>query len=370
MKIVVNSFSARQGGGKTYLKNILAHVPKGVEIDIEVFADRTFEFEEKPNIKRVFTSWPTQNPFLRSIWEILVLPHYLRSVGADVLFCPGGLVLTPAPEGCRVVTMFRNMIPFDQATLGKLPVGFQWFRNLLLRRYFLRSLAGADLSIFISDWSRKIIESLVFVPRSFTIWHGVPLHFRRTDIALPAPNFLSGKKYFLYVSKTDIYKHHLQVVEAYSFLSSEIRDSYLLILIGDNNNPEGRRVKKMVNDLGLSTYVHFLGDVPYDELPNFYHNASVNIFASSCENCPNILLEMLAAGRPVLSSNIDPMPEFGGDDVLYFSPFDSKSLFDSLNSVIFDKALSARLSESALRRSLQFDWVRTATRTWSAISEL
>ena len=108
----------------------------------------------------------------------------------------------------------------------------------------------------------------------------------------------------------------------------------------------------------------------YEQLPGLYQNAKLNIFASACENCPNILLEALAAGRPVLSSKVQPMPEFGGDAAVYFDPYRPDELAACILNLIDDAAAQRRMSEAALRQAARFDWQESAKRTWNLLSSL
>jgi len=80
----------------------------------------------------------------------------------------------------------------------------------------------------------------------------------------------------------------------------------------------GREVREEIARFDLTDCVMAAGVVPRAELSCAYRHPFVDIFASECENCPNILLQAMAAGRPVLVSNSQPMSEFGGDAVAYF----------------------------------------------------
>jgi len=370
MKIVINALSARLGGGQTYLKNLLAYLPSDANLEILVFAPASLKLPADPRIRRGVTSWPTENPLLRTIWEKLALPGILRAEKAEVLFCPGGVVATRAPRGCKVVTMFRNMIPFDKDVLARMPFGLQKLRVLILRRVMLRSMAEADLTIFISDYARDIIEKLVTVPHAVTIPHGINEVFRTHEKMLDRPDWLPEGEYLLYVSKFDVYKHHREVAQAYADLPEALRARYKLILVGEKDEALAGEVLKLVKERKLERDVMVAGPRAYDDLPRAYRNAAVNLFASSCENCPNILLEALGAGRPVLSSNIPPMPEFGSDAAGYFLPTDPESIRQAMENVLTDDAYRNDLAKASARRSDDFSWQLTSQRTWKSIGEL
>jgi glycosyltransferase involved in cell wall biosynthesis len=370
MKIVFNALSARLGGGQTYLINLFQFVPFDEDLDILVFAPSSLKLPDHPRIRRVEPAWPTENPLVRALWEKWVLPGILKAENADLLFCPGGVVSTRAPADCKVATMFRNMIPFDLRVRKSLPFGLQRVRNWLLNRIMLKSMSEADLTIFISNYARGVIESLTKVKNAVTIPHGIGSVFRTHGKSTVRPDFLPGKEYILYVSRFDVYKHHFQVVSAYGKLPKELRERFPLILVGETNLPEAERVKALVSTLGLEDQVLLLGAIPYQELPPLYHHAYLNLFASSCENCPNILLEALASGRPMICSNVMPMPEFGADAALYFSPFDSQDIADVLTEALTKPELLKNLAVAAVAQSDKFDWEQTSKKTWSELLAL
>lgn len=367
MKILINALSARLGGGQTYLINLLEHLPDNDDFEILVYAPESLKLSQHAKIKRCSTRWPTTNPIARAFWEKLVLPRILDQESVDVLFCPGGTINTKPPRGCKTVTMFRNMMPFDMEVRKRLPMGAQRMRNWLLERIMLKSMASADLTIFISDYARKVIERRITVKQAVTIPHGINPAFRTHGKQLARPAVAPDGKYILYVSKFDVYKHHYEVVQAYASLAEDLRRQYKLLLAGECDNAEGKRVIGLIDQMGVQDQVAILGPIPYRELPALYHYASLVLFASSCENCPNILLEALGAGRPVLSSNVMPMPEFGGAGADYFSPYDAEDIARKITKVLSDPKLSGEMEGAAAIRSREFDWAASAEETWERI---
>lgn len=370
MKIVINAYSARLGGGQTYLRNLMAHFPDQPDLEVLIFAPASLELPKHPQIKRVPNRWPSTNPLMRALWERWVLPGFLRRERVDVLFCPGGVVGTRVPPECRVVTMFRNMIPFDAELVRSMPWGLQRIRNLILRRVLLRSLAQADLTIFISDYARSLIERLAPIPNPVTIPHGISESFRTADRPLPRPDGAPEGRYLLYVSRFDIYKHHREVVRGYAELPAEIRKDLSLVFLGETDMPEAEPVSRLVQQLGLGDKVMMPGAVSYGNLPAWYQHAHAILFASSCENCPNILLESMGSGRPILSSNVMPMPEFGGGGLVYFSPFDPNDISRAMFRILGDRDCAQRVAHAAKLRSSRYDWAVTAQETWKRLLAL
>ena len=72
MKVVINALSARLGGGQTYLRNLLRHLPDRQDLEVHVFAPASLVLPSDARIRRRLTRWPTENPFLRTVWEFVV----------------------------------------------------------------------------------------------------------------------------------------------------------------------------------------------------------------------------------------------------------------------------------------------------------
>lgn len=366
MIVVINAFSAKVGGGKTYLYNLLENLPEE-QVQVYVFGYDDLDRFQAENVRRIRTRFPVYNPVLRLFWERFILPVWLSKLQADLLFCPGGVVNTRPPAGCRVVTMFRNMLPFDeQALAGAKSIRLK-FKNYLLKKRMLASMASADLVIFISDYARRVVERHIPVKQAVTIAHGIGNDFFVVNNAPERPVLPFSGKYILYVSRFEFYKRHLQLVKAYALLSDSIRDEYKLLIVGGGSGQAAAEVHDFVARQGLDASVFLLGEYSYAALPALYKHASLFTFMSACENCPNILLEAMGAGVPIVSSDYAPMPEFGGDAVRYVSPDDPQQVSQVLADTLSDPTLLNTLSARVVERSLHYKWSRTAMLTWRAL---
>ncbi len=372
MKLFINALSARMGGGQTYLVNLLRHPPDPARMRLFVYAPVSLELPRHPHVTRLKTACPTGNPILRALWEKTVLPKVLRRAGADVLFCPGGVVATRAPQGCRTVTMFRNMIPFDPVQRRRYPPGYQRLRNRILHRVMLESMLRADRVIFISEHARRVIEKAAGrrLDHAVVIPHGVDEVFRGAGAQSPQRPGWLPTEYLLYVSTIDRYKAQVEVVRAYARLSAMRPTGEKLLLVGHETPGYGRRVRHEISRLGLEGRVVLTGAVAHSEMPALYHRAKLHIFASESENCPNILLEAMAAGGAILASNRAPMPEFAGDAVVYFDPSRPAQLAARIAALIDDAPGRRRLGAKALARVARYDWALTAKRTWESFYPL
>jgi glycosyltransferase involved in cell wall biosynthesis len=366
-KILINGFSARLGGGKTYIKNLLARLPQG-DFELFLFLPDDFEIPNDPRVHKLTTSWPTNNPFSRLLWEKFVLPWELRKHQIDVLFCPGGIVNTGRVGNCKTVTMFRNMLPFDSRILFSSSTWVERVVGILRKRAMLRSMTRADLVIFISSYARQVIESQASIRQAVTIPHGISKQFLVSDQALERPPLSFAGPYILYVSRFEFYKRHLEVVKAYQMLPDEIKAHHKLLLVGGTDLPSGQKVLDYVRQQGLENQVLFMGEYPYAKLPALYKNAALFIFASACENCPNILLEAMGAGVPIVCSNYEPMPEFGQSAVTYMNPDVPQDICQKIQEVFQTALQNSESQANALAaQAAKFNWDSTARKTWDLL---
>lgn len=370
MRIFINALSARLGGGQTYLLNLLKHVPQEDSLQVFVLVQSSFHLADLPGNVVMLEQASLENPLLRAVWEETRLVAMLKQLNIDLFFSPGGLLPRSLPSNVLTAVTFQNMLPFDHVQRKKYPYGYRRLRDWLLESGLSSSMRRADLVIFISEFAREFIQhELGYLHgQSVVIPHGIHPSFRAGfDEQMPRPEWLPKEDYFLYVSFIDHYKAQLEVVRGFNLYRQQGGKGKLL-LVGPEYRPYGDLVRHEIADLGLSDWVIMVGNVPHGELPAAYQNARINIFASFTENCPNILLEMMASGRPALVSSRAPMTEFGGDAVDYFDPANPVEFARHLAELATDKELQHRLASAAMERVAGYTWARAASLTWSALA--
>lgn len=368
--ILINAFSARRGGGQTYLINLLNNfIPqKNIQVSLLLHESSDLVFNN-PNIRRINISFNVINPFLRYFWEKFHLPSLLKKEGVDLLFCPGGLVSIGRKAKCKKVTMFRNMIPLDKLQRKKYPIGYMRLRNWLLGFALIRSMEAADVVIFISKYGQKVVQSISNkgIKKFSIIPHGVNKNNQlksRINSSIKKDNDL----FIAYVSTIDVYKSQLEVVEAYHLLNDRGIKLPKLFLIGPwETLSYVEKIKSSIIKKNLSNLVFLKGPVSYKNINSVYDQAEFIIFASKSENCPNILLESMAAGKAIICSNYQPMPEFADEAVLYFNPKDPNELADKILILLKDKEKVKELENKSLERSLIYNWEQSAQETWKIL---
>jgi glycosyltransferase involved in cell wall biosynthesis len=371
LHIYVSAVSARSGGGVTYLDHILHAFPSGQGHRLFVLSNGRFDTRGNPDVALVAVPRWTANPVARFALGLLYFRSYFRKRRCDIIYFPGGSIDLPVPRRARVAVAFRNMLPFAPTEAARYPrFSYERLRLALLRRLQARAFKRADLVVFISEYARRVID--VAVPRrrgrSVVIPHGVVEHdpkglsHRRSDLP---------ERYVAYVSMIDAYKAQVEVVEAWAAMTRRRPTTEKLLLVGPTRAPYyEKRLRQTIDRLELNDKVKIYGGVPPSAIYSIYSNAIFNVFASSCENCPNILLEILSTGSPVISSRFEPMPEFGGPEIEYFDPYDIDSLSLLMENYLDDPARRAISAKAAIGRARFYSWQRTASATWASILAL
>lgn len=375
-RIFINALSAHQGGGQTYLLNLFRCRPSGdykTYLLVHKKNRHLFEPFKADGFELVENGLGSGNIVQRVLFEKFFLPKLLKQLAIDVYYAPGGIMNITVPSGCKSVVAFRNMLPFQKESIAKYPLlSYMRFRNTLLRSVFLQSFRKADNVIFISEYAQQVIRQFIpdITEKSTIIYHGLNEKFIYSDDEAHTQSAFSYHRYYLYVSTLDVYKSQLELIESWNILSKQHGFTKPLLLVGPKDSYYGQLVIEKIRELGLDNLVIYVGNVAYNELPRYYHHADAIIYASVCENCPNILLESMASQKMIYCSDHQPMPEFGQDGVVYFDPQNPSQLVELVLRYDGDTQANAAYGEKAFECVQKYSWIKTAQETFSYLGAL
>jgi alpha-1,3-rhamnosyl/mannosyltransferase len=166
--------------------------------------------------------------------------------------------------------------------------------------------------------------------------------------------------YVLYVGINKPPKNLVRLVEAFARVAPRVEHACVIAGAWDARYPEAQQ---RALELQIDQRVRFLGPLADADLPALYSAADWFITASLYEGFGLPALEALACGTPVLCSNTSSLPEVVGDCGLLFDPTDVRSIAETLEQALADRALRERLRERGLQRAAQFTWDKTAALT-------
>lgn len=176
-------------------------------------------------------------------------------------------------------------------------------------------------------------------------------------------------KFILFVGTLQPRKNITRLIEAYSSLSSEMKEEYQLVIIGKKGWLYDE-ILAAPQKYGVKTRVLFLDYVTDGQLPYFYKSAEVFVLPSLYEGFGLPVLEAMRYGCPVITSNVSSMPEAGGDAAEYVDPESVESIKDVLTKVLSDKKLRERMIEKGQEHYKKFTWEKAAGEVLSVIKEV
>ncbi len=374
LRIGIDASNLRIGGGVTHLIEILdnAELDKhGIEqIVVWGCIETLAALQDRPWLLKVSIGSVNKGYVRRVLWQKLHLSAAVKQAKCDILFVPGGNSMGGFQP---TVTMSRNMLPFQYRELFRYGFSFMSFRLLVLRQLQSFSFRAADGMIFLTNYSRNAVLKVTgkLRGRIAVIPHGMNIRFARPPKPqLPITEYAKDHPFrLIYVSIIDVYKHQWQVVEAVDLLRKE-GFPVELELIGPSYPSALRRFEQaMITANDSASWAHYRGKVPYTQLNDYYAAADLGIFASSCENMPNILLETMAAGLPVACSNRGPMPELLGDAGVYFDPESAVEIAAAIRAYLLSPELRADHARKSFELSQHYSWKRCADQTLAFLSE-
>jgi glycosyltransferase involved in cell wall biosynthesis len=248
------------------------------------------------------------------------------------------------------------------------PAYFGRVRRAYLNTAVPASLRTADAVIAVSEWEREeaICRFGLDPQRVFAVHHGVSNSVRgRTEAAVPeAP---AERPYVVMVSTLYGFKNQRRLIEAFAKVVRSDGVDHELRIAGGDADVTRDDLRRLADELGVSDRVKLIGPVPHDDVPSLVANADVVAYPSLCETFGLPILEALALGRCLVTSNVTSMPEVAGDAAVLVDPYDVDSIAEGLRSAMLDERRRSFLREAGPRRAAQFTWERCAGQTLSVL---
>ena len=219
----------------------------------------------------------------------------------------------------------------------------------------------AGVLIAVSEFTKTQVVSLLGVEASrvAVVRHGI------RPLAYPRRAGQPREKVVLNVGAIQIRKNVARLVEAFEALENEWR----LVLAGSFGYGADR-IRARIESSPARDRISVLGYVEPDELAAWYARAAIFAFPSLDEGFGMPVLEAMAGGAPVLTSNRSALPEVAGDAAILVDPEDTEALIGALRNMAADEGLRQDMAARGLARSRLFTWEKAARETWAVYQEL
>lgn len=284
----------------------------------------------------------------RLAWAQFVLPHVCRKLSCSLLFSP----IPEAPlfsKKLRYVVTAHDLIPLRFAPKAS--------RLRLYFRYYVSSVLKSAEHILCNSHAtaRELTNVYGFPASKMTV----------TWLAHKAEDFkylgLPAKNYFLYIGRHDVHKNLIRLVESFAEVAKN--QDYELWLVGTQHRKYSLEIQQRANELSVGNKVKLMNYVPENQLNQVLNQAIALVFPSLWEGFGLPVLEAMACGTPVITSNISALSEVAGDAAMLIDPYNVNEMADAMRRVAIDTQLRQQLRDAGIKRAQQFSWEKTGQQT-------
>jgi len=317
-----------------------------------------------PRVHYITYPWSNEHRTLRTLSEHLYSPLRLPFNRVDVLNTPVAPAVRPL---CGLVVHIKTMHAF---TLPNFP---KW-RGIYRRFTYPRSARAADAIIVNSKSLRDEVQRYIDVDAA---------KFRLVPEAVDHALFKPGdpvaarqhvarygvtEPFALFVSSLWRYKNCEGLLRSWSIARPLLGGRQLVVVGGGKHKDHIAGLRALTIELGIASDVVWVGPLPLQETAPFYQAADVFAYPSFNETFGLPILEAMASGCPVVTSNVTAMPETAGGAAELCDPKDPASIAYAITEALGPK--SAALRQRGLARAAEFTWGRTASQTLEVYREV
>jgi glycosyltransferase involved in cell wall biosynthesis len=318
-----------------------------------------------PNVFYITYPWSNERRNLRTLSEHLYSPLRLPLSRIDVF---NTLMAPVVNRSWSLVLHMKTMHAFTAPeSLTPLARAYrQW--------NYPRSTRAAEAIIINSESLRSEIEKYLDVdPRKLKLIYEAVDHdlFKPGDDGAARARIASygvTKPFVLFVSSLWKYKNCDGLLRAWALARRELGDRQLAIVGAPRDENYVAGLHSLANELGITGDLVFVGGVPLEETVHFYRAADVFVYPSFKESFGLPILEAMACGCPVVTSDATSMPEIAGGAAVLSDPRDPASIARGIADALGPRKV--RLRDEGLRRAGEFTWGATAAATLDVYREV
>ena len=293
------------------------------------------------------------------LWEQFSLPRAVDQLNLDMLHCTSNTA--PILSKVPLILTLHDIIflePRDKSNKSL-------YQNLgwRYRRFVVpKILKKCKRIITVSEFELNNIITKLDIPeeKMVMIYNGYNEWFRPVeDTEQVYQQYIEEPGYFFFLGNTDPKKNTERTLIAYSKYL-EKSDVKRKLLMADLDSSFLDDIVERNHIENIKDQIVFPGYINNADLPYIYNNAFAFLYTSLRESFGIPLLEAMACGTPVITSNTSSMPEIGGPEVLMVNPLEVNEITEKMLLLEKDHALYQKQKEIGIRRAQQFSWKYTA----------
>ncbi len=361
-QLLSGSQTYRSAGVSGYIRQLLAHLPAAAP-DLRLLAfTPDVDLDPAPALQqRRSARWDTRRPLRRILWEQAALPLLARQAMLDLLH--GAVNVNPAIAPCPTVVTVHDL------SFMRYPQAFPPMQRAYLHSQVRRSVRAARRVIAVSQATKQDVVELFGAPaeRIDVVYNGVDAGFCPAPAAeVEAFRRRAGLpgRYILHLGTLEPRKNLVRLVQAFARVRAhDAGQPAVKLVLAGGKGWDYDAIFAEVARQGLQQEVIFPGYVPDEELAWWYRAAALFVYPSLLEGFGLPVLEAMACGAPVATSNLSSLPEVAGDAALLVDPTSVDALADALLRLLADAGLARELRSRGLAQAARFPWSRTAQET-------
>ncbi len=369
MNIIINAtiLDEKPSGLGIYTQNIIKELSKmlGAGHQLIVYTSYDVPFDGLRVIVRKVSKYvqPKYGKWggvVRFIWTQVIYPLRLIKDKADIVYntTHHAIFLTRVPQ----IMTIHDLLPIK---FSKRHITQHYYFKYVLK-FFLHKC----LHVFtVSENSKKDIHNFYHVDEEKinVIYNGYNEQiFQPVQGKSQLKEKLSGS-YMLMLGASYSHKNVKRVIEAFAKVKHEINCD---LVISGGRNQYIESLKECVKNRGLGIRVHFIDYVPFSDLPELYSRAKIFLFPSLYEGFGIPVIEAMACGCPVLTSNVSSLPEVCGNAAYYVDPYSVDNIAAGMTKLLEDVSLRQELIQKGFERIKMFSWEKSAKQILDIIRKI
>lgn len=303
--------------------------------------------------------------FTYADWEQISLPRAAKKYNLDILHCTSNT----APIHCDipVYLTLHDIIYLSQSFSGG-----SWYQQLghYYRKWIVPLAFRKAKKVFtVSQFEKgRIEEYFGKTDKVEVIYNGVAAKFQMANarqIEEVREHVFLPEKYLFFLGNTAPKKNMTGMLQAYKMYRENAQNP-LPLVVAETGFPTVMDMLKKINAENLVHHIYLTGYLNHNWLPVVYAQAEAFIYPSLRESFGIPIIESMACGTPVVTSNTSSMPEVAGGYALLADPYSPEQIADRMVKITEDRQLRNALINSGISWGHTFTWNETARRTLQA----
>lgn len=311
------------------------------------------------------------------LWEQFALPRAAKKAGCQLLHCTSNTA--PVFTSIPLVVTLHDIIYMESSLLKILKgsgTNYQKFGNAYRRLVVPWIIKKSRKIITVSHFEKNRIGQFFGIngdQRLKAVYNGVSEHFKPVtdpfELQRVKAKYNLPNRFFFFLGNTDPKKNTKGTLKAFSdYLKQTGSDMQLVML--DYDHYELEQLLEEIGDTELIHRIILTGYVVNSDLPSIYCQSEVFLYPSLRESFGIPMLEAMACGVPVITSNTSSMPEVAGDAALLINPFKTGEITAAMIQATTDANLRAALIEKGFAQAAKFSWKAMAVNVQRIYNEL